>query len=203
MELADKLKKLRKRQDITQQQLAEKLHVSRTAISKWETGRGTPSIDSLKAIAELYDVSMDALLSTDELVVVAQNENKNNLTQLSGLIFALLDLAAIIGFLLPIYGQKGEQIIQSVSLFHLQSGIRYVYIPLLAILTICGIVEVIFLFQKKVQCVKLTVMIGVIVHILVIFLFIASQQPYAAALYFLFLIVKSVLFLRQNRILKQ
>jgi len=202
MELADKLKTLRKRQDITQEQLAEKLHVSRTAISKWETGRGTPSIDSLKAIAELFDVSMDALLSTDELVVVAQNENKNNLTQLSGLIFALLDLAAIIGFLLPIYGQKGEQIIQSVSLFHLQSGIRYVYIPFLAIITICGIVEVIFLFQQKVQCVKLTVMIGVIVHILVIFLFIASQQPYAAALYFLFLIVKSVLFLRQNRILK-
>lgn len=202
MEFADKLKTLRKRQNTTQEQLAEKLHVSRTAISKWETGRGTPSIDSLKAIAELFDVSMDALLSTEELVVVAQNENKNNLNQLSGLIFALLDLAAIIGFLLPIYGEKGEQVIQSVSLFQLQSGSRYVYIPLLAILTICGIVEVIFLFQQKVQGVKVSAMIGMIVHILVIFVFIASQQPYAAALYFLFLIVKSVLFLRQNRILK-
>ena len=50
MEFNEKLQKLRKEQNLTQEELAEKLFVSRTAISKWESGRGYPSIDSLKVI---------------------------------------------------------------------------------------------------------------------------------------------------------
>ena len=48
MEFSEKLQKLRKDRSLTQEELAEALFVSRTAISKWESGRGYPSIDSLK-----------------------------------------------------------------------------------------------------------------------------------------------------------
>ena len=51
MEFNEKLQKLRTSEHLTQEELAEKLYVSRTAISKWESGRGYPSIESLKAIA--------------------------------------------------------------------------------------------------------------------------------------------------------
>ncbi|MEG2626288.1 MAG: bacitracin resistance transcriptional activator BcrR, partial [Christensenella sp.] len=52
MEFNEKLQELRKNKNLTQEQLAEQLYVSRTAISKWESGRGYPSIDSLKEISK-------------------------------------------------------------------------------------------------------------------------------------------------------
>ena len=51
MEFNEKLQELRKNKNLTQEQLAEMLFVSRTSISKWESGRGYPSIDSLKEIS--------------------------------------------------------------------------------------------------------------------------------------------------------
>ena len=53
MEFREKLQELRKQRGLTQEELAEKLFVSRTAISKWESGRGYPNIDSLKAYVAL------------------------------------------------------------------------------------------------------------------------------------------------------
>ena len=61
MEFNEKLQSLRKQSGLTQEQLAEALYVSRTAVSKWESGRGTPSIDSLMAIARYFSVSVDSL----------------------------------------------------------------------------------------------------------------------------------------------
>lgn len=55
MEFHEKLQELRKQKNLTQEELSEILFVSRTAISKWESGRGYPSIDSLKAIAEFSE----------------------------------------------------------------------------------------------------------------------------------------------------
>jgi transcriptional regulator with XRE-family HTH domain len=49
---------------MTQEELAEKLFVTRNAISKWEHNRGTPSIDNIKALSSLFEVSIDALLTT-------------------------------------------------------------------------------------------------------------------------------------------
>lgn len=66
MNLTEKLIYLRKKQGLTQVELAEKLDVSRQAISKWESGSTAPSIDNLKAVGKLYGVSMDYLLH-DEL----------------------------------------------------------------------------------------------------------------------------------------
>lgn len=68
MEFHEKLQQLRKQNNLTQEQLAEQLYVSRTAISKWESGRGYPSLESLKCISKLFSISIDELLSNNELI---------------------------------------------------------------------------------------------------------------------------------------
>ena len=54
MEFNEKLQELRKQKGLTQEELAVTLFVSRTAVSKWESGRGYPNIESLKTIAEFF-----------------------------------------------------------------------------------------------------------------------------------------------------
>ena len=66
MEFNEKLQELRRSRGLTQEELAEKLYVSRTAVSKWESGRGYPNIDSLQAISGFFSVTVDELLSPTE-----------------------------------------------------------------------------------------------------------------------------------------
>ena len=56
MEFSEKMQELRNKNKLTQEQLAEKLYVSRTAVSKWESGKGYPSIDSLKYISKIFKI---------------------------------------------------------------------------------------------------------------------------------------------------
>lgn len=69
LEFNEKLQLLRKQLEMTQEQLAEKLFVSRTAVSKWESGKGYPNIDSLRNLAEFFSVSIDELLSGSDIHV--------------------------------------------------------------------------------------------------------------------------------------
>ena len=78
MEFHEKLQRLRKERGLTQEALAASLYVSRAAISKWESGRGYPSIDSLKAIAVFFSVTVDDLLSGDEILTLAKEEQKQH-----------------------------------------------------------------------------------------------------------------------------
>lgn len=82
MEFHEKLQELRKQKNLTQEELSEILFVSRTAISKWESGRGYPSIDSLKAIAEFFGVTIDELLSNRELRVDLSRVNSAKCSKL-------------------------------------------------------------------------------------------------------------------------
>ena len=92
MEIGEKIKELRKQKGWTQEELAEKLFVSRTAVSKWESGKGTPNIDSLKDISAIFAVSIDELLSGEELISIAKMDNQINLRQLVGVIFGVFEL---------------------------------------------------------------------------------------------------------------
>ncbi len=65
MTFAEKLKSIRKQAGISQEQLAEKLSVSRQAVTKWETNAGIPDIENIKAISALFDISIDELLSNE------------------------------------------------------------------------------------------------------------------------------------------
>ena len=74
MTFGEKLKEARKEAGLSQEQLAEKMSVSRSAVAKWEAGNGMPDINNLKVIAQLLDVSLDYLLDEDEKI--SFNETK-------------------------------------------------------------------------------------------------------------------------------
>ena len=63
METKEILQELRKKHGLTQDELAEKVFVTRQAVSRWESGDATPSMDKLKALAKIYGVSLDWLCS--------------------------------------------------------------------------------------------------------------------------------------------
>lgn len=69
MDTKDVLYQLRSRKGLSQDALAEKLHVTRQAISRWETGETTPNIDTLKQLSCLYDVSINTLLGSPRKLV--------------------------------------------------------------------------------------------------------------------------------------
>ena len=69
MNFAEKLKELRKQKGISQEQLAEKIYVSRQAITKWESGNGIPDIENLLAISALFNESIDSLLSEEKSLI--------------------------------------------------------------------------------------------------------------------------------------
>ena len=67
MKFSDKLKMFRAENNLTQDELADKIYVTRTAISKWETDNGYPSIESLKQIAKLFNTTVDELINDEDL----------------------------------------------------------------------------------------------------------------------------------------
>ena len=74
----EKLKMLRKELNLTQEELANKLNVSRQAITKWESGEGIPDIENLKQISILFGVSIDELVKEEKEVTTSKYEYKIN-----------------------------------------------------------------------------------------------------------------------------
>ena len=79
----DKIKELRLSNHLTQEQFAQKLFVSRSAVAKWEQGRGIPKYDTVKDIATTFNVSVEELYKQDEVHEVINVIEKDNNTVLS------------------------------------------------------------------------------------------------------------------------
>lgn len=67
MEFSERLLTLRKGMDLTQEQLAEKINVSRQSVSKWESGQAVPELEKIIALSEVFDVTIDYLLKPSEI----------------------------------------------------------------------------------------------------------------------------------------
>ncbi len=80
MTLGEKIKEARKRCGLSQEQLAEKMMVSRSAVAKWEADNGLPDIDNLKALAKLLNVSIDFLLDDGETLIASMIREPYNLS---------------------------------------------------------------------------------------------------------------------------
>lgn len=193
MEFNQKLQSLRKEKGITQEELAKSLYVSRTAVSKWESGRGYPSLDSLKEIAKYFCISVDELLSSNELLCVAEKEGKNRQSKLKDLTFGLLDLSVLVFFFLPLFAQRMESEVIGVCLLQLSSVASYLKVVYLVVLIITILFGVILLFLQNCQekhWGKAKYFISISLSAVAVVVFILSLQPYSAMLSFVFLAVK-------------
>jgi len=193
MEFNEKLQKLRKQKGLTQEELAEVLFVSRTAISKWESGRGYPNIDSLKAIAKFFGVTIDELLSGDELLNIAEEDTKQKEKHFRDLVFGLLDCSIAVFFFLPFFGQKVNATIQEVSLLSLDeisSYLRIIYFVVVIGIVVFGILTLALQNWQGALWAKNKSKISLVLNTVGVFLFIISSQPYAATFLFIFLAIK-------------
>ncbi len=201
MEFNEKLQELRKRRGLTQEELAELLYVSRTAISKWESGRGFPNIDSLKAISKFFSVSLDELLSGEELLAIAEEDHKKKEARIHGLVFGLLDCCMALMFFLPLFAQSTDGIIREVSLPYLngiQLYLKAVYCCIISAMTALGVLSLVmqsFDFSRGTQIRNTASLILSAVGTAV---FIISRQPYAAIFTFVFLIIKALLSIKHR-----
>lgn len=202
MEFHEKLQELRKQKGLTQNQLAERLFVSRTAVSKWESGRGYPNIESLKAIAKFFGLPIDQLLSGEELLALSEEEYKKKENWIRDLIFGLLDLGASMLLFLPFFGQMAESgTIQGVLLFSLNAANPYlkaVFYALIFAMILLGIATLALQNCKSRFWLKAKASLSLFFHILSVVLFVITKQPYAATFLIAFLIVKLFILFRQK-----
>ena len=195
MEFSEKLQELRKSRSMTQEELAEALFVSRTAISKWESGRGYPSIDSLKEISRFFSVTIDELICSDEMITVAENDKKEFVSKYISLICNVLDILPAILLFIPAFG-NGPSSSETVSLLGL-SGItpwlKIVFVVIIGITILNGICGVIIANFNKPVWNRHRLVTGVVLSILSVTVFIVTRQPYAGIVCFAFLVIKGFL----------
>ena len=202
MEFSEKLQELRKSRNLTQEELAEALFVSRTAVSKWESGRGYPNIDSLKEISRYFSVTIDDLLSGEKLLSLAQRENRSNIRSLCDLLFGSVDLLAFLLIVLPLYPKTVDGFVYAVSLItyaETSAVNRYIYWALFLTLALTGLLELL-LQRKASEKQKPMKACSMILGIGTVLLLALAGETYAVAVAFLLLIIKGMLLLKYVKI---
>ena len=199
MEFCEKLQELRKSRGLTQEELAEALYVSRTAVSKWESGRGYPSIDSLKEISNYFSVTIDELLSGEKLIFIAEKENKSNIRNICDLLFGAADLLSFLLIVLPLYPKTVDGYIYSVNLWMYTETAAYnrmVYWILFLALMVSGMVKILQTQLKIEKGQKTVTMCSVFLSIGTVLYLVLARETYAAAVAFLLMIMKGLLVFR-------
>ena len=195
MEFHEKLQELRKRKGLTQEELAVYLYVSRAAVSKWESGRGYPNIDSLKAIAKFFGVTVDELLSSHEVLSIAEEDQKETESRFRDLVFGLLDCSMALFLFLPLFREEAGGIIRDVSLLALteiEPYLKAMYLVFVVGMMVLGVLTLAMQNWKRNK--HLLSLIGNGGGLL---LFIVSLHPYGAALLFAFLMIKVFLLIKR------
>lgn len=198
MEFHEKLQELRKNRGLTQEELAEALYVSRTAISKWESGRGYPNIDSLKEISKFFSVSIDDLLSGEKLLSIAEKENQSNIRSLCDLLFGMVDVCAFMLILLPLYPNAVDGYIYSVNLFaytEITPFNRFIYWVLFGSLIMIGVVKILLTKLGIKKGHKMLAGLSMLLNILMVLMLAMAREAYATAVVFVLLVIKGRLFI--------
>lgn len=201
MEFNEKLQKLRASENLTQEELAEKLYVSRTAISKWESGRGYPSIDSLKAISKFFNVTVDDLIAGDEMVCLAEQDKKDSDRKYTSLICGILDCLIFLLFLLPVFGNNNGSDVSSVALLSITeigTWLKVVFIVVCALTVINGFCTVVISNFDKPVWNKHRIVTGIALSFILTVVFILTRQAYAGVFCLCLLIIKGYLLLKNK-----
>lgn len=200
MEFHEKLQALRKAKGLTQEELAEALYVSRTAISKWESGRGYPSIDSLKQISSYFSVSIDDLLSGEKLLLLAEKEHKSNIQNICDLLFGIADISSFLLVVLPLYPNMVDDYIYSVNLFaYVEKAFVYrlIYWVLFLTLIVVGIIKIGLTKFAPTKSQEIITNSSMILSIVTIIFLIITREIYAIIVVFLLFLIKGMLFFKR------
>ena len=192
MEFHEKLQELRKSKGLTQEELAEALFVSRTAVSKWESGRGYPSIDSLKQIAGYFSVTIDELLSGEKLLSIAEKENKAK-------IFGLVDMCSIMLILLPLYPNTVDGFVYPVNLITYAETTPFlmlVHWVLFVLLILAGILKILLIKLGVEKGNKLLTGLSVVLSVIAVLVLAMAREAYATVVAFMLLVIKGILLLK-------
>ncbi len=203
MEFNEKLVQLRKSRNLTQDELAEALYVSRAAVSKWESGRGLPSIDSLKDIAKFFSVSIDELLSGEKLLSLAEKENSSNTRKICNIIFGIADLLSFVLFVLPLYPSTVDGYVYSVSLLSYTETSKIniaVYWVLFALLVLSGAVKLIFAKLKAEKCSKASAYVSLVISMVTVLFLALTREAYALVVVFLLFVIKVTVLINQIKL---
>lgn len=195
MELNEKLQELRKSKGMTQEELAEVLYVSRTAISKWESGRGTPSIESLKQISAFFSVSIDDLLSAEKALSIAEQEHKIRQQNQVHLWNGIVDVCSAGLIFLPLYPNAVGQTVYAVNLLSYTNRFnRSICMLLFWALILTGVAKTLLacLGRKKAQ--GFLTALSMALGILSVLFLTAARISYATAVAFILLMLKDTLF---------
>ena len=198
MEFAEKLQELRKSRGLTQEELAQALYVSRTAVSKWESGRGYPSIDSLKEIAGYFSVTIDALLSGEKLISLAEREKGAAVRRMCSMLLGATDLLSLLLIVLPLYPKPVDGFVYAVNLLTYTEAAalnRTVYFTLFTALAVLGAAQMLLVHCKIEKGQRLVTRFSVILGIAAVLAL--AGKTYAAALAFLLLVIKVLLLVKR------
>lgn len=199
MEFNEKLQQLRKNKGLTQEELAQEIFVSRTAVSKWESGRGYPNIDSLKELAKFFSVTIDELISPDEIITAAKEEKQELIGDYTSLLCHVLDIFTALLLFIPVFGNSADK--QSVSLLALsdtQPWIKIAYAVIIGLTVLNGICGIIISRFDKPLWSKHRLITGIALSVIACLLFIITRQPYAGIFCFAILIIKSWMLFRRK-----
>ena len=195
MEFNEKLQELRKARSLTQEELAEALFVSRTAISKWESGRGYPNLDSLKEISKFFDLSIDELICSEEIISAAEDEKKECIDKYVSLICSTLDILPVLLVFMPVFG-NGTDSPSSVSLYAITGispWIKAVFAVLIGATVLYGICGIITSHFDKPVWDRHRLIMGMVLSIAGVAVFIMTRQPYAGIICLTILVLKGLL----------
>ena len=199
MEFNEKLQELRKQKGLTQEELAESLYVSRTAISKWESGRGYPGIDSLKAIAKFLSVTIDELLSGEQVLTIAEEDHRKKARHFRDLMFGVMDCSMALLLFLPFFGQKAEGLIRGVPLLVLvdiRPWLKAAYFVAVIGMVMLGVLTLVLQNCDSVFWGRNKNRVSLLLNAAAVLLFILSRQPYAAVFLFVLLMIKVLMLIK-------
>lgn len=193
MEFSEKLQLLRRQEGLTQEELAGILFVSRAAVSKWESGRGYPSIDSLKAIAQHFSLSIDELLCADEMRCAAAEDTRPQESPLRSIVCGLLDCTAALLLFLPFFGQQTESAVRAASLLTLTGKSPWLMAAFFSIVTaliLSGLATLALQRCTHPLWLRFRNWLSPALSASGMLLFILARQPYAALFPFAHLLIK-------------
>ena len=158
-------------------------------------------IESLKTISKHFSISLDELLSGEQLLSIAENDQKEKEKRVRDLFFGLLDCCMALLLFLPCFCQKTDGVIKIVSLLSLkgiQQYLKTVYIVFIILMIVVGISTLTLQNCQRKLWTQSKNILSITLNAGSVCLFIISLQPYPAIFSFAFLIIKALILLKRQ-----